>query len=160
MTEPKTDPRILRTRKLIMDSFIELSSKKEFRDITVKDITTKAMINRATFYYHFQDIYDLLEKALSEVLLINLNGELFENQSLNEQTISEMFLAVYKMLLKKDDVQEDQALKITAGMLSWAIYGASVKWKQYRDLQPEAFIKLVIPYIINGVEAPLVKNGN
>ena len=30
------------------------------------------MINRATFYYHFEDIYDLLEKALSEVLLINL----------------------------------------------------------------------------------------
>jgi len=74
MTETKIDPRIQRTRKLIMESFIELSGKKEFKDITVKDITTEAMINRATFYYHFEDIYDLLEKVLSEVLLINLNG--------------------------------------------------------------------------------------
>lgn len=34
MDHIKTDPRVLRTRKLIMDSFIELSSKKEFKDIT------------------------------------------------------------------------------------------------------------------------------
>ncbi|KKB33087.1 transcriptional regulator, TetR family [Bacillus thermotolerans] len=59
MIDSKTDPRILRTRKLIMDSFIDLSEKKEFKDITVKDITTEAMINRATFYYHVQDKYDL-----------------------------------------------------------------------------------------------------
>lgn len=71
MAKSNTDLRVLRTRKLIMDSFIELSSKKEFKDITVKDITTEAMINRATFYYHFEDIYDLLEKVLSEVLSIN-----------------------------------------------------------------------------------------
>jgi len=79
MTPTKTDPRVLRTRKLIMDSFIELSGKKEFKDITIKDITSEAMINRATFYYHFEDIYDLLEKVLSEVLLVNLNYELYQN---------------------------------------------------------------------------------
>lgn len=94
MTEPKTDPRVLRTRKLIMDSFIELSSEKEFKDITVKDITTEAMINRATFYYHFEDIYDLLEKVLSEVLLINLNGNIFENNELNEESLIRIFVAI------------------------------------------------------------------
>ncbi|GAA3312554.1 hypothetical protein GCM10020331_000570 [Ectobacillus funiculus] len=47
-----------------MDSFIELSGKKEFKDITIKDITTEAMVNRATFYYHFADKYDLLEKGI------------------------------------------------------------------------------------------------
>ena len=79
MNQTKTDPRVLRTRKLIMDSFMELSSKKEFKDITVKDITTEAMINRATFYYHFEDIYDLLDKVLSEVLLVNLDYRYYEN---------------------------------------------------------------------------------
>ena len=71
MTPSKTDPRVLRTRKLIMDSFINLSGKMEFKDITIKDITTEAMINRATFYYYFEDIYDLLEKVLSEALLVS-----------------------------------------------------------------------------------------
>ncbi|MEH7381443.1 TetR/AcrR family transcriptional regulator [Bacillus sp. JJ1533] len=94
MSEEKTDPRVLRTRKLIMDSFIELSSKKEFKDITIKDITTEAMINRATFYYHFEDIFDLLEKVLSEVLLINLNSESYKESELNEETFTGLFKAI------------------------------------------------------------------
>lgn len=94
MTQSKMDPRVLRTRKLIMDSFIELSSKKEFKDITVKDITTEAMINRATFYYHFEDIYDLLEKVLSEVLSINLDSNLFEEYEQNEESIMSIFIAI------------------------------------------------------------------
>ncbi|WP_047985540.1 TetR/AcrR family transcriptional regulator [Ornithinibacillus californiensis] len=94
MTETKTDPRILRTRKLIMDSFIELSSKKEFKDITIKDITTEAMINRATFYYHFEDIYDLLDKALSEVLFVNLSCQDFANSKMNEDTLVTIFKAI------------------------------------------------------------------
>jgi AcrR family transcriptional regulator len=94
MTQTKTDPRVLRTRKLIMDAFIELSGKKEFKDITVKDITTEAMINRATFYYHFEDIYDLLEKVLSEVLLVNLNYNTYENDEINEEVFVRIFIAI------------------------------------------------------------------
>ncbi|NLY79123.1 MAG: TetR family transcriptional regulator [Lysinibacillus sp.] len=94
MERTKADPRVLRTRKLIMDSFIELSSKKEFKDITVKDITEEAMINRATFYYHFEDIYDLLEKVLTEVLSINLDYERYINSQLDEETISNIFIAI------------------------------------------------------------------
>lgn len=96
MTQSKTDPRVQRTHKLIMDSFIELSGKKEFKDITVKDITTEAMINRATFYYHFEDIYDLLEKVLSEVLLVNLNYgyDSYYNYELNEEAFVSIFKAI------------------------------------------------------------------
>ena len=94
MTEVKTDPRILRTRKLIMDSFVNLSGKKEFKDITIKDITSEAMINRATFYYHFEDIYDLLDKALTEVLFVNLNCKDYENSGLSEEKLVSLFIAI------------------------------------------------------------------
>ena len=94
MNQTKTDPRVIRTRKLIMDAFIELSGKKEFKDITVKDITTEAMINRATFYYHFEDIYDLLEKVLSEVLLVNLNYNTYGNDELKEEVFVRIFIAI------------------------------------------------------------------
>ncbi|MFV8828657.1 TetR/AcrR family transcriptional regulator [Alkalihalobacterium sp. APHAB7] len=77
-----------------MDSFIELSVKKEFKDITIKDITTEAMINRATFYYHFKDIYDLLEKVLSDVLLVNLNYDTYEINELNEEAFVCIFTAI------------------------------------------------------------------
>ena len=94
MATSKTDPRILRTRKLIMDSFVDLSAKKEFQDITIKDITTAAMINRSTFYYHFEDIFDLLDKALTEVLFINLSIEEYEGASLDETTLIRIFEAI------------------------------------------------------------------
>ncbi len=181
MPEVKKDLRIQRTRKLIMDSFIDLSGKKEFRDITVKDITTEAMINRATFYYHFDDIYDLLEKALSEVLMVNLEGAQFESSTLDEGTFIKLFTAItdfqlslsrrchrgyeetiariireqlevvlYGMLIK--DHEELPELKTVAVMLSWALYGASVDWKNnYADQSPEAYIERVIPYLISSV---------
>jgi AcrR family transcriptional regulator len=184
MNQSKTDPRVLRTRKLIMDSFIELSGKKEFKDITIKDITTEAMINRATFYYHFEDIYNLLEKVLSEVLLVNLNYELYQNDELDEEAYTRIFKAItnfqkslssrchrgyedtiariireqleiifYKMLLKQNRIEEDEALKITAVILSWGIYGASVEWKRNtKNIPPEEFIKSAIPYIISGID--------
>lgn len=182
MTQSKIDPRVLRTRKLIMDSFITLSEKKEFKDITIKDITTEAMINRATFYYHFEDIYDLLEKVLSEVLLVNLNYD--ENDELDEEAFVRIFTAItnfqkslsnrchrgyedmiariireqleivfYKMLLKQAKMKDDESRKLAAVMLSWGIYGASVEWRRHgKELPPEEFIKSAIPYIISGID--------
>lgn len=52
--EKTVDPRFLRTRKLIMEAFMELVIEKEFKSITIKDITQRATVNRATFYYHFK----------------------------------------------------------------------------------------------------------
>ena len=94
MPQANTDPRILRTRQLIMDSFVDLSAKKEFKDITIKDITTAAQINRSTFYYHFEDIFDLLDKALTEVLLVNLSYQDYENEQLNEENLVRIFEAI------------------------------------------------------------------
>lgn len=47
------------TRRAIMESFMRLVGKKPLDKITVKDIVEDCEITRNTFYYHFQDIYDL-----------------------------------------------------------------------------------------------------
>jgi probable dihydroxyacetone kinase regulator len=47
---------------------------KPFNKITISDITTQCGINRMTFYYHFQDIYDLLEYAIISEFDKVLNG--------------------------------------------------------------------------------------
>ena len=54
------------TQKAIIDSFMELLQKKSLDKITVKDVIEETEVNRNTFYYHFQDIYDLLESAFEE----------------------------------------------------------------------------------------------
>ncbi|MGM9946612.1 TetR/AcrR family transcriptional regulator C-terminal domain-containing protein [Floccifex sp.] len=57
-----------RTEKLIMNSFLSLLEKKPYNKIKVKDIVEDCQVNRNTFYYHFHDIPDLLNRYLKEDL--------------------------------------------------------------------------------------------
>lgn len=51
----------LTTKKAIASSFKELLLEKPLPKITINDITDRCDINRQTFYYHFEDIVDLVE---------------------------------------------------------------------------------------------------
>jgi AcrR family transcriptional regulator len=64
--EEQTDSRIRRTHRFLQDAMIELITKKAFDTITVGDIAERAMVNRATFYRHYQDKYDLVAKIFEE----------------------------------------------------------------------------------------------
>ena len=50
------------TKKAIIGSFMHLAAKKPLEKITVRDVVDHCGINRNTFYYHFQDIYAVLEE--------------------------------------------------------------------------------------------------
>jgi AcrR family transcriptional regulator len=56
-----TDPRILRSRGMLMDALARLLMKKEFEDISVQEIADEASLNRATFYLHYPDKNALLQ---------------------------------------------------------------------------------------------------
>ena len=64
----KTALRIQRTQKAIVDAFYELLDEKSFGSITVIDICDRALINRGTFYTHFEDKYSLLDKCISDIM--------------------------------------------------------------------------------------------
>jgi AcrR family transcriptional regulator len=55
------DPRVKRTRKLIVDAFFALLAEKRLHAISVQDIAERATVNRATFYLHFEDKYALID---------------------------------------------------------------------------------------------------
>jgi len=57
----EADPRVRRTRKLIIDAFFTLLAEKTFHAISVQDIAARATVNRATFYAHFEDKYALMD---------------------------------------------------------------------------------------------------
>lgn len=65
---PKQDRRIRRTQRLLKESLSSLMQEKDFKDITVKEITDRADLNRGTFYLHYTDPYDLLKRMEQEVL--------------------------------------------------------------------------------------------
>ena len=49
------------TEQALGDSLKKLLAEKPLNKITVTDIVNDCGLNRMTFYYHFKDIYDLLE---------------------------------------------------------------------------------------------------
>jgi AcrR family transcriptional regulator len=56
-----TDPRILRSRRMLRDSLAKLLITNEFEDISVQEIADEATLNRATFYLHYPDKNALLQ---------------------------------------------------------------------------------------------------
>lgn len=62
----QVDLRIRRTHRFLQEALIELITERGFEAITVSDIAGRAMINRATFYRHYQDKYDLVAKIFEE----------------------------------------------------------------------------------------------
>jgi AcrR family transcriptional regulator len=64
--EERVDPRVKRTRQLLVQAFNELLEEKSFDAMTVQDIADRATVNRATFYAHFKDKYALLNAVATE----------------------------------------------------------------------------------------------
>ena len=54
------------TRRAIMDSLLKLLDERPLSRISVKDIVVECGISRNTFYYHFQDLPDLIEAMVRE----------------------------------------------------------------------------------------------
>lgn len=76
---PKTneDRRIRKTKQLLRQSFASLLAEKPLEDITVKELTERADINRGTFYCHYKDIYDLkdqIERELFDEFVAVIDG--------------------------------------------------------------------------------------
>src|SRR5471030_2962979 len=55
------DPRILRSRRMLMESLLRLLTRKEFADISIQEVADEATLNRATFYLHYPDKNALLQ---------------------------------------------------------------------------------------------------
>ena len=63
----KTDRRTRKTKEALLREFILLLEEKEIKDISVKELSERADINRGTFYLHYSDIYDMLEQIETEL---------------------------------------------------------------------------------------------
>ncbi|MEB6112369.1 TetR/AcrR family transcriptional regulator [Kurthia gibsonii] len=64
------DRRIIKTKMEIKQAFFHLLEQKHFENITVRDITEVANINRGTFYLHFEDKYQLMEYYEQEIFQV------------------------------------------------------------------------------------------
>lgn len=93
------DRRVLRTKRMIRDALACLLTERSFESISVKDLIEKADINRSTFYIHYRDKYDLLERSADEIIKrIEELGHKIVQVELNSTNIEEIALNNMKLL--------------------------------------------------------------
>src|SRR5699024_1682454 len=60
--------RVEKTRRSIINGFLELRARKPLEKIRVRELCEKAQINKSTFYDHYRDVYDLAEQLEDEAI--------------------------------------------------------------------------------------------
>src|SRR5580658_2686068 len=160
-----TDPRIVRSRRMLMDALAKLLMKKEFEDISVQEIADEATLNRATFYLHYPDKNALLQ-AMTGVRfrdLIERRGITFSNCNgalraialgvcdyLSETTgcptqlarmpLEGSIIPVVEAMFKEGLALHGIAPGVDAALLAttaaWAVFGAARRWFQTPDRIP------------------------
>ena len=105
----KSDLRIIKTKKALYDALRNLMKTKTFEEIKVSDICEEALINRSTFYAHFDDKYSLLESmidSLKQDLTKNLNN------NKNFTTTKEYYMEIIRLYLDHIEQNKDTYLSI------------------------------------------------
>lgn len=146
----KVDRRITKTKKAIICAYLTLLQTKGADSISVSDITKKADINRATFYAHYKDKFDLLEQSIKEVLddlekAIEIHNEAKESFSL--KTLEEIFKGILTNIYKHKDFYTVMLGKngplIFSEKLQEIFYEKTVKG--LTTVHPEGDIDLLVP---------------
>jgi AcrR family transcriptional regulator len=160
-----TDPRIVRSRRMLMEALARLLIKKELEDISVQEIADEATLNRATFYLHYPDKNALLQ-AMTDARFRDLMGRraisftdchgalraialgvcdyLAENASCPSQLaripLEGSIIPVVEGMLKEGISHHGLAPGADAGLLAttaaWAVFGAARRWFQTADRIP------------------------
>jgi AcrR family transcriptional regulator len=160
-----TDPRILRSRRMLMDSLLRLLSKKEFEDISIQEIADEATLNRATFYLHYPDKNALLRAMTAERFrgLVAQRGLSFSNcdsalraialgvcdylaetagcpSQLSKMPLESSIIPVIEDVFREGASHHRAKPGIDSELLAtaaaWAIFGAARAWFQMPDRIP------------------------
>jgi len=154
-----TDPRILRSRRMLMESLAKLLMKKELEDISIQEIADEATLNRGTFYLHYPDKNALLQ-AMTEsrfrdliarraITFTDCGGALraialgvcdylaestgcptqLTRMSL-EGSIVPVVEAMFKEGLALHGLPPDVDVELRATTAAWAVFGAARRWYQ------------------------------
>ena len=100
------DRRVRKTRRQLRECLITLLKEKKVQDITVRELTDMADLNRGTFYLHYKDVLDLLEKTEAE-LQEDFNQLVCKHDAVDlKQRPSVIFNEIYSLVYDNADLIE------------------------------------------------------
>lgn len=144
------DLRTERTRRSITNAFLELRKQKPIEKITVKELSELAFINKATFYTHYHDIYDLSDQLEDEFMDSIIHEMPHPESILTDPALATRELA--DMLISKNDTTAILFSGSRQGLLSEKIYVALMKYISSKYPERESSLKrdIVLSIIIQG----------
>ena len=104
------------TKKALATSLKKLLSKKELSKITITNITKDCGVNRQTFYYHFKDVYDLLEWIYMNEVIQSME----ENDTYD--TWQQGFLSIFEYVLENKEFVKNTYYSISRDFFLRFIY--------------------------------------
>jgi AcrR family transcriptional regulator len=163
--EETTDPRVLRSRRMLMDSLVRLLNQKEFDDLSIQEIADEAGLNRATFYLHYPDKNALLQAMTGARFrdLIARRGLTFSNcdgalraialgvcdylaettgcpSQLTKMPLEGSIIPVMEGIFMEGSRSHPAVpgvdVQLLATTAAWAIFGAARRWYQTPDRIP------------------------
>lgn len=98
----RLDPRVKRTQRYIKEAFTALLEEKGFNAITVREITERAQINRATFYAHYPDKFGLLNETLADIFRQELTQKALNVCQYSPENLRALMLTVCEFIEKSN----------------------------------------------------------
>ena len=99
----KPDLRVQRTREAIRKIFEEMICEMDYEQITIKELTERAAINRKTFYLHYNTLDDLLRELQNEMINNFINRTAGLNPSRDIDKITREFFLFHEEYGKLGD---------------------------------------------------------
>ena len=133
----KLDPRVKRTHQLLAHAFMDLIKEKGFQAISVQDITTRAGINRATFYAHFQDKYALLDYYIREGFRQEIDKRMLNACHFSRENLRLLIVAVCEFITTTHAHCDPAEMKFEISIeaeIKAQIYGLVLKWLQQLEV--------------------------
>ena len=167
MEKKKTDRRVKYSLMVIKESFIKLLKEKPISKITIKEICDDADVNRATFYAHYSDQYDLLhqiERELIDGINHYLNGHDLNDISEAPVEMLEKILEYIKdnselfdlLLNSNGDIQFQQEVTKIIGQQHFSSMTADKDITEYMFLFfANGTIGVILKWLEDGMKKPV-----
>ena len=153
------------TKQMLCDALITLSAKKPFSKISVSEIVNLCELNRKTFYYHFEDIYDLLEWHLNQEIekAVSIFDPIYDLNASITFAVNYMNQHPYLHKFVQDPLAREKITKLLNEILSpkvselfeqkEASLGKSIE-TDFRDFLVKYMTHITVLCILDAIENP------
>lgn len=149
------DLRVLKTKTAIRNAFLQLLQKKELNQISISEIANLALIDRKTFYSHYNGIFDLVDEIEDDI--ITTIGELVLNiDAYNFFSDPMVILSVLKTVTEHDSFIFARTLSMKGNDKLLTKFVDSIKMLVVKELKskldmPDKKLEILVDFNISGM---------